>query len=126
MAQTLTVDQFEASVNAILAEYRDAVNADVAYVTKQVAKEAAENVKRGAPVRSGSYKKSIAVRVLEKSENRAKSVVYAKPPKHRLAHLLEFGHAKVNGGRTNAFPHWTQAEQQAVRDYEKRLREAIE
>lgn len=125
MAQTLSVSEFETAVNAILAEYKDAIDADVAYVTKQVAKSTAENVRKNAPVRTGAYKKSIAVRPIEKRDDRAKSVVYAKDPHYRLTHLLEFGHAKVNGGRTNAFPHWSQAERQAIREYEDKLREAI-
>ena len=126
MAQTITVLDFESTINSILAEYKDVINADVATATKQVAREAVRNVKAKAPTRTGVYKSSISSRVEEKGGNYAKSVVYAKDPHYRLTHLLEFGHAKVNGGRTRAFPHWAQAEQTAINDFEKKLREAIE
>lgn len=126
MAQTLTVNQFESAVNDILAQYKDVIDADVATVTKQVARQAAKDVQAKAPTKSGAYKKSIKAKVLEKEVNKASSVIYAEAPQYRLTHLLEFGHAKVNGGRTAAFPHWEPAEQQAIRDYERKLREAIE
>lgn len=126
MAQTITVLDFESTINSILAEYKDVINADVVTATKQVAREAVRNVQAKAPTRTGAYKSSISSRVEEKGGNYAKSVVYAKDPHYRLTHLLEFGHAKVNGGRTKAFPHWAQAEQTAINDFEKKLREAIE
>lgn len=126
MAQTITVLDFESTINSILAEYKDVINADVATATKQVAREAVRNVQAKAPARTGAYKSSISSRVEEKGGNYAKSVVYAKDPHYRLTHLLEFGHAKVNGGRTKAFPHWAEAEQTAINDFEKKLREAIE
>ena len=126
MAQTITVLDFESTINSILAEYKDVINADVATATKQVAREAVRNVQAKAPTRTGAYKSSIRSRVEEKGGNYAKSVVYAEDPHYRLTHLLEHGHAKVNGGRTRAFPHWAEAEQTAINDFEKKLREAIE
>jgi len=126
MAQTLSVNQFESAVNDILAQYKDVIDADVATVTKQVARQAAKDVQAKAPAKSGAYKKSIKAKVLEKEVNKASSVVYAEAPHYALTHLLEHGHAKVNGGRTRAFPHWAEAEQTAINDFERKLREAIE
>lgn len=126
MAQTLPASEFENAVNAILAEYKDLIDVDVQKVTASVAREAARAVSASAPVQTGAYKKSIKAKATEKSTNKATSVVYAEAPQYRLTHLLEFGHAKVNGGRTTAYPHWEPAEQQAIRDYERKLREAIE
>ena len=126
MAKTLSALEFESTINSILAEYKDAVNADVVKVTERVAKQAVANVKAKAPVRTGEYRKSIKKRPIVKAENYAKTVVYADAPHYRLTHLLEFGHQKLNGGRTNAYPHWEDAEMQAIRDFEKQLREAIE
>ena len=130
MAQTVTVEQFAQAVNAALQEFAGAVDADVEYVTANVAKRARENVVRNIKTSriggTGKYAKSIAVRNLKTSGHLKQKVIYAKAPEYRLTHLLEFGQAKVNGGRTRAFPHWEKAEQDAIKDYMKELREAIE
>lgn len=140
MAQPLVPpEQFSSSINSILAEYRDAVNADVEAITKKVARDAAKNVKAniaGQGIKgTGAYKKSIKARDTVKAGNKAKSVVYAQDPHYRLTHLLEFGHAVVlKGGRTpaagkktfvEARPHWAEADRKAIAEFEKQLKEAI-
>lgn len=130
MAQKTSVNDFAYAINGILAEYKDAINADVEQATRQVSKEAARQVKANitsAGIKgTGAYKNSIRSRMEDKVVNRSKAVVYADDPHYRLTHLLEHGHATVNGGRTKAYPHWSEAEQKAIRDFEKQLREAIE
>ena len=45
--------------------------------------------------------------------------------KYRLGHLLEYGHAKQNGGRTRSFPHWDKA-QKIADALDERIKGAIE
>lgn len=141
MAKALAVNQFETAINSILADYKGAVDEDVAAVTKAVGKRAVQivqqNIDSAGIGGTGAYKKSIAARnTKEDARNIYKSTIYAKSPEYRLTHLLEFGHAVVtSGGRTpgagkrsfvEARPHWSDAERQAIREYEQRLKEAIE
>lgn len=44
--------------------------------------------------------------------------------KYRIAHLLQYGHAKATGGRTRAFPHWDKA-QKIADTLEERIKEVI-
>ena len=127
MAQLLQPDQFENAVNQILAEYKDKVNVDVERITREVAKSTVAEIKKNAPVRTGTYKKSIRAKATEKEINKASTIIHANAAhNYRLTHLLEYGHATRNGGRTKAQPHWGPAEEKAIREYEKKLQEAIE
>ena len=131
MAKTLSVLEFESAINSILAEYKGLVDEDVEQVTKAVGKHTVQNVKANissAGIKgTGDYKKSISVRnSKDNARNLRKSVVYATAPHYRLTHLLEYGHATVNGGRTRAFSHWAEADRQAIAEFETRLKEAIE
>lgn len=44
---------------------------------------------------------------------------------YRLTHLLEKGHAKVNGGRTQAFPHIAPIEERAEKELFRRIKEGV-
>ena len=130
MAQTIQPDQLPSAINGILKDYSKLVDADVEELVEKVGKEAAKKVKeniRAAGIGgSGDYAKSIGSRKLKQGAHRYARTVYSKAPHYSLTHLLEFGHAKVNGGRTRAFPHWSQAEREAVEAFEKGLKEKLE
>ena len=125
-----TVEQFSLAVMEAMKEFQQSVDYDLVYVTQKVAHQAAKNVQANitdSGIRgTGEYKKSIKARTIKDSPLSKKSVVYAAKPYYRLTHLLEHGHAKLNGGRTRAFAHWEPAEQKAIDDFISELREAIE
>lgn len=125
-----TVEQFSLAVMEAMKEFQQSVDYDLVYVTQKVAHQAAKNVQANitdSGIRgTGEYKKSIKARTIKDSPLSKKSVVYADKPHYRLTHLLEHGHAKLNGGRTRAFSHWEPAEQKAIDDFVSELREAIE
>lgn len=129
MANSYTVEEFALAINQAMQEFAGAVDYDVWYVTEKVADQAKENVKaniRSSGIRgTGAYRDSIKVRDLKSKKLLRQKIVYSD--KHyRLTHLLERGHAKLNGGRTRAFVHWAPAEQKAINDFVTELREAIE
>lgn len=130
MAKGYTVEEFSLAVNEAMKEFQHSVDYDIVYVTQKVADKAAENVKRyikSSGIKgTGKYRRSIKARTIKSSPLAKASVVYAEKPHYRLTHLLEHGHAKVNGGRTRAFAHWAPAEKQAIEDFMKELKEAIE
>ena len=118
-------DQLQATVNNILQEYGDEARQIMETTITSVGKEAAKNVKANAAGfgGTGKYAKGWKAKI-EKGRLTVEAHVYnsAQPG---LPHLLEFGHAKQNGGRTMAFPHiasvndW--AQQEAVSKLEEKL-----
>lgn len=75
----------------------------------------------------GTYAESWASKRDTKARGKWKysRIVYSKAPSYRLTHLLEFGHAKVNGGRTKAQPHIEPAEETAKKNLELFIVEGI-
>ena len=91
-------------VNALLLEYGDAVNDVIRDVLPDVAKETVEMLKATSPSKTGKYAKGWAVENWKNSKNYTGVTIYNKTRGY-LTHLLEFGHAKQNGGRAKASPH---------------------
>lgn len=73
----------------------------------------------GAYVKSWKYKRDPTL----KGKWAFSLVVYSEDPYYRLTHLLEKGHAKVNGGRVPGRPHIAPAEELARMYLETRIRQ---
>ena len=124
----IKIDNLAGEVIKLMEEYASEVAADVKAEAKAVAKEAVKELKQTSPEGPGSkkghYKDGWASKV--ESEN-AVSVgirIYNRK-KPGLTHLLEKGHAKRGGGRVEGQPHISTAEENAIENYEKRLKERL-
>lgn len=74
---------------------------------------------------TGAYRKAIASRPTTRTSSELVMTWYVKAPHYRLSHLLEFGHATRNGGRTIAYGFIGKAEKKAVKQFQKEVEEAI-
>lgn len=105
MARKIKANDLQAAVSQILEDFVD----DVTRITKEdvdeVTTAALKEVKSHAPVNTGAYKKSLKKTTAYESTTEKRNVIYSKG-QSGLTHLLENGHAKQNGGRTRAFPHF--------------------
>lgn len=102
MARTIGIDSFRDAINDILEEYGDTARSAIEAATKETAKQVAKELQSAGDFNGGAeYRKGWTSRV-ELTRTGASAVVYNKA-KPGLSHLLEFGHAKRNGGRTRAF-----------------------
>lgn len=116
---------FAVEIMTALEEYKNDVGEAMQEVLPEVAKEAADMVKSGAPSRTGRYASGWRSKVEQSSIVSIEAVVFnSKTP--GLPHLLEFGHAKRNGGRTAAIPHIKPVEEWLKTDAAKRLQEALQ
>lgn len=117
-------NQMVEAIAGELAEYASEVTDTVKDVVSQVAKETVSEVKRRSPTATRAYKRSWSQ---QKSFESAGSVRFTicNRKHYQLTHLLENGHAKVNGGRTRAYPHIAPAEEFAERQLEQLLQRKL-
>ena len=91
-----------ATINGYLEEYGDDVREAIEASSKKVAKEVVKELKQGGGFGgTGEFNKGWTSKT-EQTRLGSGTVVYNKS-QPGLAHLLEFGHAKANGGRTKAY-----------------------
>jgi len=99
----ISIDQLAREITSAVREYTEDVSTSIAKKVDEVAKEVLKETKQMAPKRTGEYAQSFGI-TKEDEYGTTKRIVWNK--KHyRRVHLLEFGHAKVNGGRVPAYPH---------------------
>lgn len=120
----IKVDALAQAVMEGLEEYAKLATEDMKEAVKKAGQEAKKDVQAGAPVKSGAYKKSWAVKTTREDANSMEVTVHSRN-RYQLAHLLEFGHALRNGGRARAFPHIAPAEDKAAELLEREIRQAL-
>lgn len=109
----------------ILDEEVERVNQVVNGSVQKVADEAVKELQNTSPKKTGKYAKGWK-RKDEVSPTGGKSATIYNDKHYRLTHLLEFGHATVNGGRVAAKPHIAAVEQKVVKDFEEEIKRGIE
>jgi hypothetical protein len=91
-------------VDDILDEYSEEVSEAVGTAVTKTANEAVKELKQGKGGFNNHVYSKGWTKKITKHRLYSEATVYNKSHGH-LTHLLEFGHAKRNGGRTRAFPH---------------------
>ena len=108
-----------------LNEYAEVTTDGMKKAVNGAGKTVRKEIQSGAPVKSSKYKKSWTVRKTAESSTKLEITVHSKN-RYQLAHLLEHGHAKRNGGRTKAKEHIAPAEklgeEQLEQDIERMIR----
>ena len=98
-----------------LGEYAEVTTDGMKKAVNDAGKTVKKEIQANAPVQSGKYKKSWTVKKTAESATK----------RYQLAHLLEHGHAKRNGGRTKAIPHIAPAEELGAEQLEQDIERMI-
>ena len=122
----VSIDGFADAIMDALSEYGDYIDQTVVRdAVHATAEETAEIISQGAPRRTGAYAGSITSGFIKRRGRKYTETVYADAPGYRLAHLLERPHATRNGGRTRAFPHWSNGDSGIVDRLIKHIKERL-
>ena len=107
--KNVSIDRLADAVIQELEEYNKLSAETVKKAVDKAGKTVRDQIKGSAPVRTGKYARSWTSRKTKETATALQVTVYS-PSRYMLAHLLEHGHAKRNGGRVRAIPHIAPAE----------------
>ena len=116
----VNIGNLNKAVNDMLETYCSEVAEVVDEALPKVGQDAVKELKQTSPNRTGDYAKGWAKKV-DKERLGSRLIVYNKT-RYQLTHLLEKGHAKVDGGFVPGKPHIKPAQDKA----EKKAMDLIE
>lgn len=124
----VSVDDLASAIASELEEYSQDVTDGLKKEVKQVAKECKQEIQQNSPVRKGKqggrYKRGWVAETAYESREDIRMLVRNKTD-YQLAHLLEKGHAKVNGGRVDGTPHIGPAEAEAEKKLDAKVKVVV-
>lgn len=121
----VSVSELADAVMEGLVEYAELATEDMKAAVKKAGQTVRKEIQAGAPVKTGAYRKSWAVKTTRETSSFMEVTVHSRN-RYQLAHLLEFGHAKRGGGRVSGKPHIAPAEEKGIRQLEEEIRKALE
>lgn len=107
-SEKVNVKELSNAIMDYLNNYSEDIHDEVVEVTEDITKKAILELKETSPRGKGSRAKPYHLgwesKIKIKGKNKYHRVIWNKT-NYQLTHLLEFGHATKNGGRTRAQPH---------------------
>ena len=119
-----SIDDMASEIMRGLTEYADLADTEMKKAVKKTATAVKNEISANAPKKSGRYKKSWAAKKVKENSHTLEMTVHSKD-RYQLAHLLEKGHAKRNGGRVSGKPHIAPAEAHGEEMLTKLIEEAL-
>lgn len=130
MSNTVQVDDLASEIIKQMSEYKNLVSSDLKDIIIKNGKDGVETLRQTSPKASkgkhkGRYSKGWKATKQKETSNSITVVIHNKTD-YQLAHLLEFGHAIVKGGRTvgsaRAIPHIEKVQEQLDKQIERDIR----
>lgn len=125
MSKSVEANLLSKELMKYLNEYQEDISEEVESVANKVGKEAVNELKQISPKGAReSYAKGWKLKKDRVGKNRYIVKIHNKTD-YQLTHLLEFGHATRNGGRTKAIPHIRPTEEKYKKIFEQELKKEI-
>ena len=124
MGTRIKADQLAATIMKELNDYSETTTDGVKAAVRKAANTVKKETQAGAPIRTGKYAKSWATKTTRENSTSLEITVHSRN-KYQLAHLLEHGHAKRNGGRVAARPHIAAAEEHGIEELEREIERSV-
>ncbi len=119
----ISIDELAGEITLAVQQYTEDVSKGIEKEIDTTAKDIVKELKTTSPKDTGEYAKGWASKK-QTSDGVYRRVVHNKN-KPGLVHLLEFGHAKVNGGRVDGRPHLRPAYDRHAGKLEKAIKDII-
>lgn len=128
MSKTIKPESLTETIKKYLSEYEEDIEEGVKDTTDKLTQEAVDELKDTSPKGHGGrkipYFKGWTKQKGKENKGRYTVKIHNRT-NYQLTHLLEFGHATRNGGRTRAIPHIRPVEEKYNKLYEKRITTVI-
>lgn len=121
MATKITIDNLDSTVKKILEEYEGEVDSNMAQITKRVGDAGVKALKNESKSAFDGNKYWKGWKATTEQNRLYTKVIIHNAKLPGLPHLLEFGHAKVGGGRVKGRVHISKVESELIRDYESEV-----
>ena len=128
MSKSIKTEDLQEVLNEYLEDYVENIQEGVKETTDTLTKEAVQEIKQTSPRGKGTRDKPYykGWKQQKGKENKGRyTVKIHNATNYQLTHLLEFGHATRNGGRTKAIPHIRPLEDKYSKLYEQKIATVI-
>ncbi len=105
-----SIDDMASEIMKGLQEYSELADTAMKKAVRKTAASVKKEISANAPKRTGKYAKSWTTKKVKENSHSLEITVHSKD-RYQIAHLLEKGHAKRNGGRVAGKPHIAPAEE---------------
>jgi len=124
MASTVNINDMADVIMKGLEDYAELATEDMKKAVKKTSTTVRKEIQANAPSDTGKYAKSWTAKKVRETSQTLTMVVHSRN-RYQLAHLLEYGHAKRNGGRVEGKSHIAPAEQEGIRQLQEEIEKAL-
>lgn len=117
----ISISELSSEIERALSDYGRGTADEVKKEVKTIASQTVQRLKSTSPKKSGKYASGWTETVAYEDKESIRVNIHNKK-KPSLTHLLENGHAKLNGGRVEGIPHIGPAEEEARRELDGKIK----